>query len=488
MPRIPTAPRRRKKRTQEELLQIRLQHYEALLKANGISPEATTLDDGSNDSEGETEATFRNMSISESTADQTDKLLKSWLADPQGKIHVDRRGKSTFVDNNLYVSLDDEIDHEENVPTESEDEEAVGVLGDPFRVDLILGAIPHLPVTITIHPSPDHALKLWQIFKDNVNPVIKILHIPSVQSKLRNATQSPEKVDKHFETLMFAVYAVAIESLSDDECQEEFRDEKTALFARFLFGVRQGLMNNRFLGTSEMMVLQAFTLYVMATRGHYRPRSTWVLAGVASRIAEGMGLHKDGLQYGLSLFESEMRRRLWWQISILNGRSAEMAGTSSYGSMTSLFELPPPMNVNDDELYPEMTERPPESNRATEMTPFLLRYEMARIRIKILQKQWPAEGDKSIEEIDKVIDEFQDSVGEVSKSICLAYTTVAWHLLTIETEERVMKYLDPTKPAEFQSLLVGRTSIYILRFFAHHPRYVQQEYHMASEYHQVALP
>lgn len=32
----------------------------------------------------------------------------------------------------------------------------------------------------TTHPPKAHVLMLWQIFKDNVDPVVKIIHAPTV--------------------------------------------------------------------------------------------------------------------------------------------------------------------------------------------------------------------------------------------------------------------------------------------------------------------
>ena len=41
-----------------------------------------------------------------------------------------------------------------------------------------------------------------------------------------------------------------------------------------------------------------------------------------------MGLHRDGELLGLKPFETEMRRRLWWQIIMLDSKYAILSGLS----------------------------------------------------------------------------------------------------------------------------------------------------------------
>ena len=80
-----------------------------------------------------------------------------------------------------------------------------------------------------------------------------------------------------------------------------------------------------------------------------RSQSTWSLIGLAMRIAQGLGLHRDGDGHALSPFEGEIRRRLWWQILTLDMRASEDRGTESTfveaSSNTSM-----PRNLNDEDF------------------------------------------------------------------------------------------------------------------------------------------
>lgn len=66
--------------------------------------------------------------------------------------------------------------------------------------------------------------------------------------------------------------------------------------------------------------MQAYVLYLAGLRTEESPRVLWSLIGLAIRASQSFGLHKDGVHWGLSPFEIEMRRRLWWHLCALDSR------------------------------------------------------------------------------------------------------------------------------------------------------------------------
>jgi hypothetical protein len=92
-------------------------------------------------------------------------------------------------------------------------------------------------------------------------------------------------------------------------------------------------------------------------------------------MAQSQGLHRDGTQFGLSPFEVEMRRRLWWYIITLDARLSEIIGGES--SLPSFIDTRLPSNLNDGDLTPDMPAFPKPRTGATEMTFCLARYEIA---------------------------------------------------------------------------------------------------------------
>jgi hypothetical protein len=118
-------------------------------------------------------------------------------------------------------------------------------------------------------------------------------------------------------------------------------------------------------------------------RVHEVGRSVWVLNGLAIRLAQSIGLHRDGASLQLSPFETEMRLRLWWHLCVLDSRAPEDHGFQPTVDIINR-ELRLPLNVNDNQIYPDMAKFPVESNGWTEMSFFLIQTESCRVLHPIL--------------------------------------------------------------------------------------------------------
>lgn len=115
-----------------------------------------------------------------------------------------------------------------------------------------------------VHPSPVIIFRLWQTFLDNVNTLIKLVHAPTLQQQLLEATSNLDQVPKNLEALMFGIYSMAIVSMTDENCVKLFDEERIVVLKRFQAGTRQALQNAEYLRTSDMMVLQALVLLMVS--------------------------------------------------------------------------------------------------------------------------------------------------------------------------------------------------------------------------------
>ena len=88
-------------------------------------------------------------------------------------------------------------------------------------------------------------------------------------------------------------------------------------------------------------------------------RTFWTLCGTATRIAQRMGVHRDGAAYKFPPFEAEMRRRLWWQMQLLDFSAAELCGSDLAPTIMN-GDAKPPLSLDDADLHPQMTALPPE--------------------------------------------------------------------------------------------------------------------------------
>lgn len=201
-------------------------------------------------------------------------------------------------------------------------------------------------------------------------------------------------------------------------------------------------------------LVPVLTARQFSMRGRYDSRTLWMLTGVASRIGQGMGLHRDGSSLGLSPFETEMRRRLWWQLIILDAHSAELSGS---GVPRNVWDgkIQLPLNVNDADLDPEMTEPPPEHTKPTEMIGCMVRYSLGRFRLGLNESLCPYDDTRGwnsgrvaakLAERDKQIDELEQYL-----------------------EDHFLKHCDPSVPAQFHASILARVSICTIKLMVHHP-------------------
>ncbi|KAL1847801.1 hypothetical protein Daus18300_013843 [Diaporthe australafricana] len=224
------------------------------------------------------------------------------------------------------------------------------------------------------HPTMSEAINLFALFTENVSPVIRLFHMPTMSRTYREAITSLDALDKNTEALLFAIYYSTCISLSNEQCLALFNATRDAVTEKYRFATEQALAKANLLNTNSMVLLQAAVLFLSALRNQDDSRTTWSLTALVFYIAQSMGLHRDGTVFGLKPFETELRRRLWWYICVLDGHSSKYqeheANLHQFFSDTKL-----PLHVNDADLHPDMTEAPQEKDGWTDMTFCLVRCE-----------------------------------------------------------------------------------------------------------------
>ena len=122
----------------------------------------------------------------------------------------------------------------------------------------------------TLHPPQVHIFRLWQIYLDNVNPILKVTHTPTLQSRLLEAAADVTSITPPLEALMFSIYCVAVISLHDEECKSSFAASKDELLSRYQVACQQALQNCRILRSTELDSLVALFLYLVSLRLHLK--------------------------------------------------------------------------------------------------------------------------------------------------------------------------------------------------------------------------
>lgn len=121
------------------------------------------------------------------------------------------------------------------------------------------------------HPPPMQAFMLWQTFLQNVNPLSKVIHAPHVQPQVLEASKDFDSVPKPAIALLFAIYAAAVMSLKEEDCQAQLNVAKTVLLSRYFSAAQQALAAASFMKSRNFVTLQAFVVFLVR-RSNSTPR------------------------------------------------------------------------------------------------------------------------------------------------------------------------------------------------------------------------
>ncbi|OCT50008.1 putative fungal specific transcription factor [Cladophialophora carrionii] len=448
---------RRRKRKLSDIVHQRLDQYERILAQHGLLPQDTATSTPNDEPlQAQEPAPSTGQPASDSGASRMGKLVAG-------------EGKSIYLDSQLWHNLgegqtrgvadaaaaaaadDDDTEEEEGEAGEAEGEDPSisAVLGDfEFAGDPLTGAFmgsnTSLPQNLTqYHPRHAEAMILWQTHVENVEPICKILHVPTTFQMLDRVSREPETVSRADECLLFAIYHFAVFSLTEDDCARKFGQARNKMLQRFHFATRLALVNAAFLRTTEMSILQALVLFLIPGRFIYDPHTYWILTGVAVRIAQRMGLHRDGEQLGLHPFEVQMRRRLFYQLLPLDGIASKMSGTG-IATMTDPWDTQQPSNIHDDQIWLGMTEPPQERKGATDMIFCLTRAFVGKAMARAEQSKHDTQSN----------DDAETLIAETESQV----------------EEKYIRYCNVVDPLHYLTVCLARSAITAMRLRARLPK------------------
>lgn len=187
-----------------------------------------------------------------------------------GVLLVSEEGRSRYLENGLWTSLKNQFREPTELLDDSSNEEDPLYnqisTASPFSdvPDLLLGSQSQAAGLRALHPEPAQIFKLWQLYLDNINPIVKVFHAPTIQKLVSAAASNLSGIPRDAEALMFAIYCVTIQSLSNEDCITVMGEFKDVLKQRYRSGAQYALLNANYLRTSNIMVLQAFTLLVVS--------------------------------------------------------------------------------------------------------------------------------------------------------------------------------------------------------------------------------
>ncbi|KIW46463.1 uncharacterized protein PV06_02134 [Exophiala oligosperma] len=226
---------------------------------------------------------------------------------------------------------------------------------------------PLAPDSRSFHPLPSQIPFILDVFAENVNLFYHIVHVPTVAKMVRDLRGSGmSNLTPSHEALMFSIYYAAIMSMEEDDILTNFGSSKADLASKYRYGLEHFLAKADFLNAPDIVLVQALSIFLFLARRDDSPRFAYMMTGLLVRMAQYLGLQRDGDNFKhLTPFDTDLRRRVWWAVVILDIRSAEDQGTDMAIPQGS-FDTKMPWNINDTDIDPETKQVPAERHGLTD--------------------------------------------------------------------------------------------------------------------------
>jgi len=160
-----------------------------------------------------------------------------------------------------------------------------------------------------------------------------ILHEPTFRAQYDEVVERPSGPCWNF--LAHLVAAIGAFTTGSDKAADN------ALFAEV-----KSLMNATYLENGNLTLVQALVLMSNYLQKQNMPNSGYNYMGLATRMAMGIGLHKEFRKTNTPPFKMEARRRVWWVMTVFD-IGAEITFGRPVLMPAGGFEVALPMNIHD---------------------------------------------------------------------------------------------------------------------------------------------
>jgi hypothetical protein len=216
--RLPGTATAMAKRKRNENVHERLARYERTLQENGLLPKVNTIPLSHEETPQYTQESNL-LRTSQHEKAKTGKLLSG-------------DGKSRYFDSSLFYDFGEE-DMREISEDEEDGQSAPGGISS-LTEDLVSSALLSVSQNlVNHHPSHEDAVKLWAQHVQHVEPLIKVLQIPTTARVVEMVSQQPATASKAHECLVFATYHFAVFTMTEEDCVREFGQSRTTLTSKY---------------------------------------------------------------------------------------------------------------------------------------------------------------------------------------------------------------------------------------------------------------
>ncbi|WVW86513.1 hypothetical protein I302_108562 [Kwoniella bestiolae CBS 10118] len=242
---------------------------------------------------------------------------EQWTPAP-GTLMVDKSGRTRYVGSTAaseWLNQGPEASHmTETIRPQSSQLSSMNQLANfPFR-NIPSNVYPFLH---SLLPPQDRIEVLldsyWYLYAFNYN-VVSRHTLELYLDNIYNMDPSQEWTqDTHPHKLALIFIVLAMGSLVNPDSNSNHNGESQTLFeaAEVALSISNFMKDHTIASVQTLHIMANFHVYDDRSRGGDR---AWPLGGLAMRITQAMGLHRDGTKWGLPEYITEERRRLFWEI------------------------------------------------------------------------------------------------------------------------------------------------------------------------------
>ena len=217
-------------------------------------------------------------------------------------------------------------------------------------------------------PSRKIADQLVQIYVDNIETTYRILHLPSFWAEYSDFWSAPREGRPAFVALLLLI--LAISNCIKEKGPSMFRGDSSVDRETAIMWIRNcdAWLRSQSQKHTTLIIFQLHCLsYIAKETNSIKRKRSWACAGNLTRLAMSAGLHRDAhivnLRHGtpsfkrVSVFDQEMRRRIWTTIAELELQAAIDRGMPAM-TRDLVEDCGPPHNIKDEDIEPSSEQLP----------------------------------------------------------------------------------------------------------------------------------
>lgn len=165
----------------------------------------------------------------------------------------------------IKQALDQPSDEEDEAEDEESPESAASRPRGPGPSGcFLLASLDFQQAEPLAHPCETMRARLWAIYTRNVDPLMKILHRPTMAKELEALSRSVPHPAAN--ALFFSIYLAAVGSLSPEACMEQLGEGYNDVLFRYRTATERALAAADYLNSTDLKTIQAFAIYIV---GHH---------------------------------------------------------------------------------------------------------------------------------------------------------------------------------------------------------------------------